>query len=81
MDQRRDGGYAVTDVAQDSAGAAAGVAVGDLILAIDGKPAITEHLADARRMLRDLPAGTKVALSLRRGGQTRAVTLILRDQI
>jgi len=32
-------------------------------------------------MLRDRPAGTKVALSLRRGGQTRAVTLILRDQI
>ena len=68
-------------MAQDSAGAAAGIAVGDVIIAIDGKPAVADHLADARRMLRDLPAGTTVALSLRRGGQTHAVTLILRDQI
>ena len=77
----RDGGYAVTDVAQASAGAAAGIAAGDVIIAIDGRPAVADHLADARRMLRDRPAGTKVALSLRRGGETRAVTLILRDQI
>jgi len=76
-----NGGYAVTDVAQGSAGAAAGIAVGDVIIAIDGKPALADRLADTRRMLRDLSAGTKVALSLRRGGQTRAVTLILRDQI
>ena len=77
----KDGGYAVADVARDSAGAAAGIAVGDVIIAIDGKPAAADHLADSRRMLRDLPAGTKVALIIRRGSETRAVTLILRDQI
>jgi S1-C subfamily serine protease len=55
--------------------------VGDVITAIDGRPAIAGQLADARRMLRDEPAGTKVALSVRRGGETRPVTLTLKDQI
>ncbi|HEY3949771.1 aspartyl protease family protein [Phenylobacterium sp.] len=77
----KDGGFSVTDVAKDSAGAAAGLAVGDVITAIDGRPAIAGQLADARRMLRDEPAGTKVALSVRRGGETRPVTLTLKDQI
>ncbi|THD58506.1 aspartyl protease family protein [Phenylobacterium sp.] len=77
----KDGGYAVTDVAKDSAGAEAGVAVGDVITAIDGQPAVADQLADARRKLRSEPVGTKVALTVRRGGESRAVTLTLRDQI
>jgi membrane-associated protease RseP (regulator of RpoE activity) len=77
----KDGGFAVTDVAKGSAGAEAGIAVGDVIVAIDGKPAVMDQLYAARRMLRDEPAGTKVVLSVRRGGETRVVTITLRDQI
>ena len=77
----KDGGFAVTDVAKGSAGAEAGVAVGDVITAMDGKPALAEQLADARRLLREKPPGTRVALSVRRGAETRQVELVLRDQI
>jgi hypothetical protein len=77
----KNGGYEVTDVAKGSAGADAGIAVGDVITAIDSQPVVAERLFDARRKLRDEPPGTKVALSVRRGGETRLVTLTLRDQI
>ncbi len=77
----KNGGYEVTDVAKASAGAEAGITVGDVITAIDGKPVVAEELYAARRRLRDEPVGTKVELSVRRGGETRAVTLVLRDQI
>jgi S1-C subfamily serine protease len=76
-----DGGFKVTDVARDSAGAAAGVTVGEVVTAIDGKPAVADQLADARRMLRDKPVGTKVVLTVKRGGARRTVTLVLKDQI
>ncbi|MGZ3280752.1 MAG: PDZ domain-containing protein, partial [Caulobacteraceae bacterium] len=68
-------------VAKGSAGAEAGVAVGDVITAIDGKPAVAEELYAARRRLRDEAVGTKVALAVRHGGETREVVLVLRDQI
>ncbi|MGZ6038727.1 MAG: aspartyl protease family protein [Phenylobacterium sp.] len=77
----KNGGYEVTDVAKGSAGAEAGVAVGDVITAIDGKPAVAEELYAARRRLRDEAVGTKVALAVRHGGETREVVLVLRDQI
>ena len=77
----KNGGYEVTDVAKDSAGAAAGIAVGDVITAIEGKPVVAEQLADARRLFRSRPAGSTIALQVRRGGETRAVALTLKDQI
>jgi hypothetical protein len=77
----KDGGYTVTDVAQGSAGDQAGMAVGDVIMAIDGKPVRGEDLAEARRLLRDRPAGTRVRLMVRREAETRPVILILKDQI
>jgi predicted aspartyl protease len=77
----KNGGYEVTDVAKASAGAEAGIAVGDVITAIDGKAVVAEDLYAARRRLRDEPAGTKVALSVKRGAETRQVMLVLKDQI
>ncbi|MBS0322077.1 MAG: aspartyl protease family protein [Proteobacteria bacterium] len=74
-------GYEITDVARDSAGAKAGLAVGDVITAIDGKPVTPEGLSDARRRLRSDAAGTAVALTVRHGGTERGVTLTLADQI
>jgi S1-C subfamily serine protease len=81
INARPGGGYGVTDVAKGSAGAEAGIAVGDVITTIDDRPVVPEQLSDARRKLRNDPAGTKVKLSVTRGGETRAVTLTLRDQI
>ncbi len=74
-------GYEVVDVARDSAGAKAGLVVGDVITGIDGKPVVTERLSDVRRRLRSDPPGTALALAVRRGGATRLVTLTLADQI
>lgn len=77
----REGGYEVTSVAKGSAGAAAGLAVGDVITAIEGKPVRVEHQSDARQMLRDLPAGTKISLMVRHEKESRVLTLTLQDQI
>ncbi len=74
-------GYVVTDVAAGGPGAEAGVAAGDVIVALDGQPVVPEALSDTRILLRSRPAGTRVQLSVKRGADTRAVTLILRDQI
>jgi len=77
----KNGGFEVTDVAKDGAGTLAGLAVGDVITAIDGKPAVADQLADARRLLRDRPAGSTVMLTVRRGDESRSVRLTLKDQI
>ena len=77
----KSGGFEVVDVAKGSAAADAGVAVGDVITAIDGEPAREEALSDARLLLRARPVGTKVKLTVRRGSESRAILLTLRDQI
>jgi predicted metalloprotease with PDZ domain len=77
----RNGGYEVTDVAKGSAGERAGMANGDLIVAIDGNPVHDEGLADTRKALRDRPVGSRIQITFRRGALTRHVNLILTDQI
>jgi hypothetical protein len=77
----KNGGYEVTDVAKDSAAERTGMAVADVITMIDGKPVRDEGLADARRMLREKPAGSRIEFMVRRGTETHSVTLILQDQI
>jgi S1-C subfamily serine protease len=56
---------------------AAGLKKGDVIVAVDGKPAN----ADLRALLRDRPAGSTVELTVRSGIETRKGVLMLRDQI
>jgi predicted aspartyl protease len=75
------GGFEIVDVAKGSAAEVAGLQVGNVITAIDGEPARDQGLSEARQLLRDRPAGTKVKLMVRRGAESRAFTLILRDQI
>jgi hypothetical protein len=77
----KSGGYEIADVARDSAGAKAGLAVGDVITAIDGNAVVAEKLSDVRRRLRSDPPGTSIALVVRHGGESRRVTLTLADQI
>jgi hypothetical protein len=76
-----DRGFEVTAVAAGTPAAEAGLAAGDLITAIDGEPARSEGLSDARAALRALPAGSRVTLAVRRGDVERTVGLTLRDLI
>jgi len=75
------GAYEIKSIAANSPAAAAGLAEGDLITTLNGQPAVAEHLSDARTMLRELPAGTEVAVTYKRGGSEQQTQLRLRDQI
>ncbi len=77
----KPGGYEIVDVARDSAGSRAGLAVGDVVTAVDGKPVVVEELSDVRRRLRSDPAGTAIALTITQGDATRVVTITLADSI
>jgi PDZ domain/Aspartyl protease len=74
-------GYEVMDVAAGSAAASAGLALGELIIAVNGRPVSDSGLAVTRQALRTAAPGTHVELTVRRGAETRNVTLILHDQI
>ncbi|HEV8407657.1 MAG TPA: PDZ domain-containing protein, partial [Sphingomicrobium sp.] len=76
-----DVGYRVVNVSAGGPAEQAGLVMGDLITAIDRKPALPDGLADARLLLRSLPAGTAVTISLTRDGQQRTTRMILRDLI
>jgi hypothetical protein len=74
-------GYIVTSIAAGGPAAQGGLAEGDMIIELDGKPAVAEHLSDARTLLRSLPAGTEVAVKFKRDATERRATFTLRDQI
>jgi S1-C subfamily serine protease len=73
--------YEIKSIAANSPAAAAGLAEGDLITSLNGQPAVAAKLSDARMMLRDLPAGTQVSVTYKRGDAEQHATLKLRDQI
>lgn len=68
-------GALVNDVAQDSPAAKAGVEVGDVIRAVNGKDVITH--SDLPPLVGLLAPGSTVHLSLLRDGQTREVQVTL----
>jgi membrane-associated protease RseP (regulator of RpoE activity) len=74
-----DHGVLVADVAAESPAAKAGLAVGDVILSLDGQK--TDDGADLRWAVRGRP-GRNVDVAIRRKGkdQTLAVVLGVRDQ-
>jgi predicted aspartyl protease len=59
----------------------AGVRTGDRIVAIDGAPIAKGSLPEWRRRFREDRPGTKLKLTLDRGGKRTAATLVLADQI
>jgi hypothetical protein len=77
----RPEGYVITDVAKDSPAASAGLAVGDLIVSIDGQVLSPQALSEWRGRLRTLAPGTQLALRYRRAAAEASTTLTLRDQI
>jgi hypothetical protein len=74
-------GFKVMDLTAGGAAADTGLKVGDEITAVDGVAAHAIDLPELRKRLRDEPVGTQVKLDVLAGGQARAVTLTLKDQI
>ena len=71
--------YLIDEVEAGSAAAAAGVEGGDVLTAIDGRPASEFTLDDIRRLFRE--DGREYALELRRGERTVRVRLKLRRRV
>jgi predicted aspartyl protease len=59
----------------------AGIAQGDRLVRVAGEPTSKRTLADWRAMLRELPPGTRLEVSLVRGGRERSAVLTLTDLI
>ena len=76
-----DAGYAVVDVTKGGPSDVAGLKVGDEILTVNGSPAKSIPLYEMRERLRNEPAGTAVKLTVKRGGETKDLTVTLRDLI
>jgi hypothetical protein len=74
-------GFKIMDLTSGGAAADTGLKAGDEITAVDGVAASKLDLPELRKRLRDDPAGTQVKLDVVAGGQAKAVTLTLRDQI
>jgi len=74
-------GVLVNSVDRGSPAAKAGVKTQDILLEVNGKPInvrFPEEVAPARKMIADLPVGTEVTLSLKRGREN--VTLTAKTQ-
>jgi membrane-associated protease RseP (regulator of RpoE activity) len=75
-------GFRVYDVTRTGPAEQAGLAKGDLIVAVDGRPAKELKLHELRRRLRDEAPGTVVTFAvIRDGSKPRQVKLTLRDLI
>jgi C-terminal processing protease CtpA/Prc len=78
----RDGhAFRVVAVVDGSPAAAAGVAAGDRIVAVDGVRAASVELGELRDRWAEMPAGTYVKLTLQRENAERIVAFRLRDLI
>ena len=76
-----DRGFTIADVADGGAAKEAGLAVGDIITAIDGKPAASLALSDARELFRMRPDGTVMRLDIIRSGTQNTVAIALRSRL
>jgi S1-C subfamily serine protease len=63
-------------VVPGAAASDAGLAVGDTLVSIDGKPATGAAIRELRKRFRR--NGERIVLTVRGGGKTRTVTLVLR---
>jgi hypothetical protein len=78
---REGSAFKVVAVVERSPAALAGVAEGDVILAVNGIRSVAISLADLRSGWAELPPGTEVKLLLRRESVERVVAFRLRDLI
>lgn len=71
--------FEVMDVIANGPAAAAGLKVGDRILAIDGRPVSELSLLAVRQRFKSELPGTKLRLAIRSGEQKREVELVLKN--
>ncbi len=76
-----DGGVKIFDVTKGGPADQAGLAKGDEIVAVDGKPANAISLSDLRQQLRDGKPGSVVKLTVKRASGTQDVSITLHDLI
>jgi hypothetical protein len=76
---RGDNGFQVYDVIAGSPGAQAGLRVGDIVTAVDGKPAAQVDLFALRARLSDPNGGDRIRLAYRRAQTQNIAELTLRD--
>ena len=74
-------GFAVIDITKGAPADRAGLKTGDVIVAIDGKPATALKLYDVRQQLRDEAPGTVVTFTVRRGAAEQNLAVTLKDLI
>ena len=74
-------GFSVVDVTKDAPAAQAGLKSGDVVVAVDGKPASSLKLYEVRKQLRNDAPGTVVRLTVRRGSEQKDMAVTLRDLI
>jgi hypothetical protein len=74
-------GFKIIDVTKGGPAEQAGLLKGDVITAVDGKPAASLKLYEVRQRLRDDAPGTAVKFSVRQGTATKDVYVILRNMI
>ncbi len=72
-------GFRVAFVAAGTPAAEGGVQRGDVIVAVNSRPASSISLPDLRDELRQSPAGSTVALEIESGGKRRNVVVTLHD--
>ncbi|MGH6872245.1 MAG: aspartyl protease family protein [Rhizomicrobium sp.] len=74
-------GYTVVDVTHGAPAEAAGIKIGDTIVAVDGKPATSLPLYEMRKRLRDEAPGTTVTFKVKDKSGTHDDKVTLRDLI
>lgn len=74
-------GFVVEALLAGGPAAAAGLQVGDVVVAIDGTPADRTTLTDFRQELRQENPGKRIRLQVGRDGAIKSVDLVLRDLI
>lgn len=70
-------GVVIAQITPDSAAEAAGLQVGDVIVAVDGQP--VRRAANIRNRIGLLRVGEKVQLTVLRNGQRKTVTAVIRE--
>ena len=74
-------GFVVVDVTKGAPAEQAGLKAGDVIVAVDGKPAKDLKLYELRKRLRNEMSGTVVTFRIRRASKTQDVAVTLRNLI
>lgn len=74
-------GFKVIEITKGGPAEASGLQKDDIITAIDGKPASSFRLPNLRESWRTEKAGTPVNLTVKRGAETKDVSITLRDLI